>query len=426
VQLLGKYGQLGSLATNTIAQGDTREVGLDQLLEGSCVIPRAVRSRPWPGTASLEVALVWVRKGQWASLFVLDDQPVNGITAFLTQPGAVTGNPHRLKANEGKSFQGSIVLGMGFVLTPEEAQRLIEKDRRNKDVLFPYLNGEDLNSRPDQSPSRWVINFFDWPIEKAMEYPGCFRIIEEKVKPERMTNNRKERREKWWQYAEKCPALYRTIAGLGRVFVTARVSAHHFFGYVPNQQVFSDRLVVIGLTGWEMFALLSCTVHDAWAHRPGTTTHETRNTYFPEQALETFPFPANLTQPLGQIGERYHAHRRQIMLDRQEGLTKTYNRFHDPDDTADDIAKLRQLHVEMDQAVAAAYGWTDLNLDHDFGATKQGLRYTVSELARREVLARLLTLNHERYAAEVAQGLHQKKAGTAKGRKKPQVGGLFE
>ena len=68
---------------------------------------------------------------------------------------------------------------MGFVLEPEEAQRLIEKDPRNKDVLFPYLNGEDLNSRPDQSPSRWVINFFDWPlIGAAQELRGTVaRII---------------------------------------------------------------------------------------------------------------------------------------------------------------------------------------------------------------------------------------------------------
>jgi hypothetical protein len=170
-QLLRKDGGFGMLATNTIAQGDTREVGLEQLTGDGCCVPRAVPSRKWPGTASLEVAHVWARRGSWSGPFVLDDRPVSGITAFLTPPGAVTGNPYRLKANEGKSFQGSIVLGMGFVLTPEEAQRLIDKNPRNRDVLFPYLNGEDLNSRPDQSPSRWVINFFDWPIERAMEYP---------------------------------------------------------------------------------------------------------------------------------------------------------------------------------------------------------------------------------------------------------------
>src|SRR5262249_2119406 len=80
-----------------------------------------------------------------------------------------------------------------------------------------------------------------------------------------------------------------------------------------------------------------------------------------------------------------------------------------------DIQKLRQLHVEMDQAVASAYGWTDLSLDHGFHEMKQGLRYTISEPARRKVLARLLKLNHERYAEEVRQGLHEKKK---KGRSK--------
>ena len=103
------------------------------------------------------------------------------------------------------------------------------------------------------------------------------------------------------------------------------------------------------------------------------------------------------------------------MLVRQEGLTRIYNRFHDPDESAADIQKLRDLHVEMDQAVAAAYGWSDLALGHSFHETKQGPRFTLSESARREVLARLLKLNHERYAEEVAQGLHDKSKGkTAK------------
>ena len=72
----------------------------------------------------------------------------------------------------------------------------------------------------------------------------------------------------------------------------------------------------------------------------------------------------------------------------------------------------------MDNAVAAAYGWTDLDLGHGFHMTKQGVRYPISEAARREVLARLLKLNHERYAEEVKQGLHKKKK-TTKKEKKP-------
>ena len=57
---------------------------------------------------------------------------------------------------------------MGFVLDPDEAQRLFEVNPHNKDVIFPYLNGDDINSRPDQSPSRLVINFLDWPLDRAL------------------------------------------------------------------------------------------------------------------------------------------------------------------------------------------------------------------------------------------------------------------
>jgi hypothetical protein len=85
---------------------------------------------------------------------------------------------------------------------------------------------------------------------------------------------------------------------------------------------------------------------------------------------------------------------------RREGLTVTYNRFHSPSESSGDIAVLRSLHMEMDHAVASAYGWADLDLGHGFHETKQGIRYTISEAARGEALDRLLALNHERYAQE--------------------------
>ena len=105
------------------------------------------------------------------------------------------------------------------------------------------------------------------------------------------------------------------------------------------------------------------------------------------------------------------------MSSRREGLTKTYNRFHDRGEASADIARLRALHVELDQAVAAAYGWSDLDLGHGFHPTKQGERYTLSEPARRTVLDRLLALNHHRYAEELQAGLHEKGAKKSKAKK---------
>jgi len=97
------------------------------------------------------------------------------------------------------------------------------------------------------------------------------------------------------------------------------------------------------------------------------------------------------------------------MRKRQIGQTKTYNLLHDQGCTDDDIAGLREIHRVIDEAVVGAYGWDDLlaaGLDHGFHDTRQGVRYTIGAAVRQEILDRLLELNHERYAAEVAAGLH--------------------
>ncbi len=309
------------------------------------------------------------------------------------------------------------MLGQGFVLEPKEAQALIQNDARNRQVLFPYLNGEDLNSRFDLSPSRWVIYFRDWSREVAEEYPDCMRRVYEKVKPERDRNTySRAAREKWWQYERPRSELYATVADLERVLVKAQVSNTWAWAFVPRGLVYDAKLNVFAFESADAFAILQSTLHWAWAVQYGTTLRLDMS-YTPTRNFETFPFPS-VTTNLEGIGERYHAHRQGIMQVRQEGLTKTYNRFHDPNEVAEDIERLRELHAEMDEAVADAYGWGDLDLGHGFHETKQGLRYTISEEARREVLDRLLLLNHERYDEEVKQGLHDKKAKKGTGKKR--------
>ena len=421
--LLRSGGTAGLLATNTIAQGDTREVGLDQITARGATVYRALPSRKWPGEANLEVAHVWLRKGTWAGTFVLDDANVIGITSQLQPPGSVVGQPHRLAANGRRSYNGSYVMGMGFVLEPQEAQELLEADSRNRDVLFPYLNGEDLNSRWDQSPSRWVINFHDWPLEKAMEYFACFEIVERLVKAERMAQNDRYGRDHWWQFLRTRPELYATIAGFQRVLVLSLVNNHLGFGVVPTAQVFAHKLGVFASRDYGTFAALQSHIHYHWAWARSSTLRRDIN-YSPSDCFETFPFPLSVA-PLESVGERYHSHRRDVMATRRQGLTATYNRFHSQHEVSNDIVTLRALQVEMDHAVAALYGWTDLDLGHGFHEAKQGIRYTISEAARRTVLDRLLALNHERYAVEQSEAASAPRPKT-KGRKRtPEQAGLF-
>ncbi|MEH1014224.1 DNA methyltransferase [Micromonospora sp. CPCC 206060] len=401
---VARQGRVGIIATNTIAQGDTREVGLDQAVDMGWSIYRANKSQPWPGTASLEVSLLWVGHGAAADRPVLDGRPVPGITPSLDVRSRVTGKPHRLAANAGQAFIGSYVLGTGFLLEPERAASLIDKDPRNREVLFPYLNGEDLNSRPDCSARRWVINFHDWSMEMAQQYPDCFAIVEREVKPFRATNNRAARRERWWQFAEKAPALYAAIRGLNRVLVIARLSKTGLPTLVSTGQVTSDQVIVFSTDGYESLALLSSNLHFAWWTTKGESSLRSDPRYTPSDGFETFPQPDNATDRMTQIGAELDSYRRSVMLDRELGLTKLYNLVHDEQVSSADIRRLRDIHVEIDEAVAEAYGF-GLSLGHGFHQTRQGVRFTIDPATQVEVLDFLLELNHQRYREEAPKGL---------------------
>ncbi len=144
----------GYLATNTIAQGDTSEVGLSQLVDNNWSIYRAVSSVRWPGQTSLEIAKCWISYGAWHGYHILDGRIVDGIDEMLYPVSRSRWRKQSLITYADKSFVGSYVLGMGFIMAPEEAQALIHKDTRNAEVLFPYLVGEDLNQSPIQQASR--------------------------------------------------------------------------------------------------------------------------------------------------------------------------------------------------------------------------------------------------------------------------------
>jgi hypothetical protein len=271
--LVREGGTFGLIATNTIAQGDTRATGLRWICQHGGEI-YAVRKRiKWPGLAAVVVSVLHVTKGRFPGPKRLDEREVETITAFLFHRGGHD-DPARLAANAGKSFQGSIVLGMGFtfddtdakgVATPlAEMRRLIDKDPRNQEVIFPYIGGEEVNTSPTHAHHRYVINFGERSEEECRRrWPGLMAIVEERVKPERMKNNRENYRRYWWHYGEKRVELYAAIAGLERVLVTGAAAVmHHMIVRVQSNQVFSHKLIVFPLTGEAPFAMLQSRVKE--------------------------------------------------------------------------------------------------------------------------------------------------------------------
>ncbi|HEY8124533.1 MAG TPA: DNA methyltransferase [Methylocystis sp.] len=400
--LLRQEGVFGLIATNTIGQGDTRASGLTTILSNGGAILRATRRLKWPGEAAVVVSVVHVMKGEVASP-VLDGRQVRRISAYLVE-GDLDTSPEPLAANARKAFQGSIVLGMGFTFDDvaalkgeaesiETMRALIKKDSRNAERIFPYIGGEEVNTDPRQSHHRYVIDFAEFPLERdaslpswatasevqrvswlrefvvpndypdfvAKDWPQLLEIVERRVRPIRMTDKRDAYRKKWWRYAERRGGLYSAIASLERVLVTSQISAHHCFEFLSSNFVFAHRLNVFTLSSYAAFAMLQSFAHEVWARFFGYTL-EDRNGYSPAHSFRNFPFPDNFeTNPtLEAVGSACHAFRAQLMINRNEGLTKTYNRFHARGENAADIAHLRELHAEMDVAVLHAYGWDDL------------------------------------------------------------------
>ena len=577
--LVRRNGAFGLIATNTIAQGDTRSTGLRWICEHGGEIYRARRRVKWPGLAAVVVSVLHVAKG-WvpdvkrqdgeaapdhgagtssAGSFPgskrLDGEAVETITAFLFHRGGHR-DPARLTANAGKSFQGSIVLGMGFtfddtdkkgVASPlAEMRRLIENNPRNRQAIFPYIGGEEVNTSPTHAHHRYVINFRDWPLrreEKAWEaregvgevreeageswegvgeswaeagdhpfrredggesedvgeswadagdqcrryplrregdgesedigelwadagdqrrrypphredigkswvdadekrkrelrrqpivphdypepvaadWPELLAIVEERVKPERDGQNRKALRERWWHYAEKRPGLYATVAGLERVLAVSRVGQQAAFVFLPKDMVYAESMIIFPFTTHSAFCALQSRPHEIWARFFGSSMKDDLR-YTPSDCFETFPFPERWeTHPtLEAAGKAYYDFRAILIVRNGEGMTRTYNRFHDRDKDDPGIVKLRALHADMDHAVLTAYGWCDIATEltatgcdflpdyaideEEWAGKKKPYRYRWPDAIRDEVLARLLELNADRAAEEARTG----------------------
>lgn len=399
--LLNEHGSLGLLATNTIAQGTTREVGLDRMLENGFTITRSIRSRPWPvKTANLEYAAVWGTNDKVSPDVkrICDDVPVSIISGLLEPRGRVSGNPVSLSENLGIAFQGCIVLGNGFVIDEETAEKWISVDSRNAEVLFPFINGRDLNSRADCSGSRWIIDFNNRTEDEASSFELPFMHVEEHVKPERLAKEDPAvRNAPWWLYLRARGEMREAVSGLDEVLALTLVSKTVMPLRVPKKQVFSHAVGVFAMDSYAFQATISSSIHQLWAIKQGSGMRGDPR-YTPTDVFETFPRPPE-TDGLRCLGKELDEFRRKVMLRRELGLTDLYNLINNPDysigfDT--DVDRIRDIHRQIDEAVMVAYGWDDIELNHGFYTYRSMTRWSVCDEAREEILDRLLEENHRR------------------------------
>jgi len=436
--LLRERGASGLIATNTIAQGDTRSSGLRWICTHGGEIYAVRRRVKWPGMAAVIVSVVHVAKGRFEGAKWLDGREVDTITAFLFHRGG-DDDPTRLAGNAGSSFHGNCIVGMGFtfddtdtkgVATPiAEMERLLAEHPDWRDVILPFIGGEEVNTSPTHAHHRYVINFGERSEQECRQrWPELMQIVEEKVRPERMAAVKRSksthalRAGTWWQHYHHAKELYAAIAGLRRVLVISRVGQQAAFTFLPEGMVYAESLIVFPFPSNAVFCALQARPHEIWARFFGSSMKDDLR-YTPSDCFETFPFPDGWEAhaALEAAGKEYYEFRAALMVKNNEGLTKTYNRFHDPDERSPEIARLRELHAAMDRAVLDAYGWSNISTDCDFfldyeideenwsPRRKKPYRYRWPDDVQAEVLARLLELNAQRAREEARAGLTRSK-----------------
>jgi len=451
--IISSAGTIGMIATSSIAEGDTRIAGLEQIIAANGTIYCADSKAEWPGTANVYFCMVTIARRVWTGRRMLDGQDVKEISSYLTAVDALDANsqwePVALAANANLAFYGAIPNGTGFFLERDEAESILGRHPDMRRVLLPFLIGKDLNSA-SQTASRYAINFWDWSEERAnREYPELLHLLAERVKPYRQTLSatKPKLNRDWWLYEANPRGLHEAIGRgefsssedcakhekpLERVLAIARVSSTTAFTFVSPDQVFDCQLIVIATDNPAIFGVLQSSVHLVFAwHYGGKMKSDLR--YSPTLCVSPFPFPnpGNMA-PLAELGESVHQLRQNLLKQRGIGLTELVKLINDKPNRDNDIVAFREQLICLDCAILRAYDWQDIIPDHGFHRVAylphgKNVRFTISEAARAVVLRRLSELNHLRHDEENASTSHTKRSSTTScGKAAPAELGLLD
>jgi hypothetical protein len=424
--LLKLDGCFGLIATNTIGQGDTRSTGLRWICLHGGTIYRAKKRVKWPGEAAVVVSVVHAVRGAFAGPRVLDDRVVPKITAYLFYEGGHE-NPSTLDQNLGLAFRGCEAGSLGFLLSQAQPEfemlcELADPQRPHLRVLKIYLGGEDLYAEPSRlDGARYIVDVDGWPESELARFPELKDYLAKSVRADLLTRNEINRDSTdWWHFRRPSIGLRTALGALPRLLACSRIGNALAFSYLPMNSIANEKTVVFAFETYASFALLQSRLHEVWARFFSSTLKDDLQ-YTPSDCFDSFPFPSDYeaSEKLASAGETYYNYRAELMVKTDKGLTKTYNRFHDPEDQKPDIQKLRELHAEMDAAVLEAYDWSDLvapcdfepefadeEEDDDFAPDgpkkpkKKKFRLRWRDEIRDKLLARLLELNRQRAAEQ--------------------------
>jgi hypothetical protein len=388
---LSTGGRAGLVGTNTIRQNYSREGGLDYIVDNGGTITEAVSSQAWSGDAAVHVSIVnWIKgeekgpKKLFRQVGNDTDSPwqvdeVERIGSALSGKFDVT-KAAELKVNQFSDTcdQGQTHGHKGFLLTPDDARKMIEADQRNAEVIKPYIIGDDFLSETPPQATRYVIDFAPRDLFTAQTFPKPFKRVQLLVlgdrqgKLEKEEKRNKEAREddpnarlnthhatfldKWWKLSWSRQDLLGKLSKLSRYICCSRVTKRPVFVFVDTSIHPSDATTVFTFEDDYSFGILQSGVHWLWfVERCSTLTERPR--YTSNTVYDSFPWPQAPTLPqvraIARAAVELRDLRAKAMLDHGYNLRNLYRTMELPGDNP-----LKRAHAKLDAAVRKAYGMT--------------------------------------------------------------------
>lgn len=379
-QTLKEGGYAGLVGTNTIRQNYSREGGLDYIVNNGGTIFNAVSSQEWEGEAAVYVSIVNWRKGDYQGqkyLYFEDGKrksnnnliqySINEINSSLSLSIDVKdAKVLAINTNTKKVFLGQTHGYEGFLLTNDEAKKLIDKNPNNKLHLKPYLIGQELVGNYLSKPNRYVIDFsFEKNITEVIPFSDLYKILEKKVLPKiqekaneeikgnKKDNGRKNHLNNWWQLWRRREDLLNNLAKAKRYIACARVSLRPIFEFISTKINPNDKVIAFCFEDDYSFGIIQSSFHSEWWKAKCTTLGETPN-YNTGSVWDTFPFPQLPTEKqiakVAAAAVKLRTYRHEVMQKNKWSLRDLYRTLDLPGKNP-----LRDLHEALDKVVGEAY-----------------------------------------------------------------------
>jgi len=381
-------GYAGLVGTNTIRQNFSREGSLDYIIKNGGTIFNAVSSQVWEGEAIVFVSIVCWRKGEFSErklLYVHDadgamkEYELEYINSSLSLNFDVS-SAKIIRANRFPKivFQGQTHGHEAFLLPKEEGLALIKKEKKYKEVLKPYLTGDEMLSKIPPGPNRFVIDFTLLDINQASVFLDVFITIQNTVLPVRKEKAEEQMREnkellennpkaklnkhhiqflnKWWKLSYGREDMLEAISALNRYIACSRVSKRPIFEFVSSEIRPNDAMMVFAFEDDYSFGVIQSSLHILW-YQEKCSTLKGDPRYTTESIWDTFPWPQNptekATQKVAVAGKVLRDERNNIINQSRKSLRDVYRLMEQPGKNI-----LKDLHEALDNAVMEAYGFS--------------------------------------------------------------------